>query len=137
MNRAYPPTNSQPARYRPTTSSRPTTSPPTRAPRAGTRQVSPGQANPSPPKDGRQQQRQEVERQVDAMLGRSLSFRNLSPAQQAQIRADTVEVVETMASNKQAQAQRRAPQRDPYAIPLTGGIGGIPPITLPGQQPAG
>ena len=77
----------------------------------------------------------EVERQVDEMLGRSASFHHLPPDQKAQIRADTVRVVETMASNKGAQAERAKPYVDPYAVPMNTGLNpSIPPINLPGQQ---
>ncbi|MCU7921751.1 MAG: hypothetical protein KZQ88_03545 [Candidatus Thiodiazotropha sp. (ex Dulcina madagascariensis)] len=85
-----------------------------------------------------QQGRHEVERQVDAMLNRSAAFHQLPPQQQARIRADTADVVETMANNELAQigSERPSPGRrsmarsDPYAVPLIE----LPQMPLPGQS---
>jgi hypothetical protein len=85
----------------------------------------------------RDHQRREVERQVKTMLGRSAAFRALPSAEQQRITHDTSAVVDTMAQN--GIAQRRSPERDPYAVPFETGVptapGLPPPPTLPGMQP--
>jgi hypothetical protein len=87
-----------------------------------------------------QQGRLEVERQVDSMLNRAAAYHQLPPQQQAQIRANTADIVETLASNKLSQLGHQPPpqrasaaERDPYAVPLID----LPQMPLPGQQTQG
>lgn len=85
----------------------------------------------------RDNQRREVERQVQNMLGRSTAFRALPASEQQRISRDTTAIVDTMAQNRLA--QRRPATSDPYAVPFEGtslpAPGLPPPPTLPGMQP--
>lgn len=82
-----------------------------------------------------QQQRQEVDNQVQALFAKSAAFQALSPEDRARIQANTSEILNTMAQNKLSQAQHGtglATMADPYAVPMSYGQpqqGAIPPFT--------
>jgi hypothetical protein len=83
----------------------------------------------------RAQEKQEVDRQVRAMLGRSPGFRQLPAREQARILQNTAAVAGTIVENAMAQ---RGPARrlaDPYAVPLD--VTPLTPPTFPGQAPSG
>ena len=66
----------------------------------------------------RLEQEQEVQRQVGEMLGRSVSFHSLPPAERETILRNTAAIVGTLAENRLSQA---AAAGDPFAVPMDGG----------------
>jgi len=79
-----------------------------------------------------QQQRREVDRQVDALFANSASFHAMPAEERARIQRQTADIVEAMAHNRMNQAGGAARTGDPFAVPLEGGL--PQPPGLPGQQ---